>query len=99
MTSRRKGVKRCHISADTFESSNVSDVSNNSESSGTESAFCERRQQLRAISGKTKTIELVGCDGCDSCLHQSCTDIKEDVDVSSIPYLCYTCKSISKSKY
>ena len=94
-STRGKAVKRRQIPDDSSESSKESDVSTASGSSAGVCDICERRQPPpqthRAIYGKA-TVHWIGCDDCDRWFHQCCTELDDDLDVSTIDYTCYNCQ-------
>ena len=95
-STRGKGVKRSLIPAEHSESSYDTDISTSSGSSDGVCDICERRQippqKHRPIFGKA-TVQWVGCDKCDRWYHQCCTELDEDIEVSTIDYKCFHCSS------
>ena len=93
-STRGKGVKRRLIPADMSESSNDTDASTSSGSSEGVCDICNARQPPpqthRTIFGKT-TVQWVGCDECNGWFHQCCTELDQDVDVSTIDFKCFHC--------
>ena len=95
-TTRGKGVKRRLTPAEHSSSSSDTDISTSSGSSDGVCDICERRQpppqKHRTIFGKA-TVQWVGCDECERWYHQCCTELDEDIDVSTIDYKCFHCSS------
>ena len=93
-STRRKGVKRHLTSADSSEPSSDTDVSTASGSSTDVCDICERRQPPsqthRTIYGKAQ-VQWVGSDECDRWFHKCCTELDDEVDVSTIDYICLNC--------